>query len=237
MARLGVNIDHVATVRQARRAVYPEPVHAALVAEQAGADQITVHLRSDRRHILDRDLEILVGVVQTRLNVEMATTDEMVEVVGTVRPHQVTLVPERPDEITTEGGLDVVEHRAEVAAASTALAERGIDVGVFIDPDPPQIEAVAGIGLRHVEFNTAAYAETPDAKVAAAELLRLERAVEIAVAQSLHVAAGHGLHYHNVQPLAANPAIEEYNIGHAIVARAIFSGLHDAVREMKRLVG
>jgi len=237
MARLGVNIDHVATVRQARRAVYPEPVHAALVAEQAGADQITVHLRGDRRHVLDRDLTHLIGVVQTRLNVEMAATDEMVDVVGAAGPQQVTLVPERPDEITTEGGLDVVEHRAEVVAAADALAQRGIAVGVFIDPDLPQIEAVAGIGLRHIEFNTAAYAETRDEAVAATELQRLERAVDAARTHALHVAAGHGLHYHNVQPLAANDAIEEYNIGHAIVARAIFSGLAEAVREMKRLVG
>lgn len=237
MARLGVNIDHVATVRQARRAVYPDPVHAALVAEQAGADQITVHLRGDRRHILDRDLAILVGVVQTRLNVEMATTDEMVEAVGNAGPHQVTLVPERPDEITTEGGLDVNEYRAEVVSAADTLRERGIAVGVFIDPDPPQIEAVAGIGLRHIEFNTAAYAEATDEDVVEAELYRLERAIGAARAHDLHVAAGHGLHYHNVQPLAANPAIEEYNIGHAIVARAIFSGLDAAVREMKRLVG
>ena len=235
MARLGVNIDHVATVRQARGAVYPDPVHAALVAEQAGADQITVHLRCDRRHILDRDLAILVGVVQTRLNVEMATTDEMVEVVGAAGPQQVTLVPERPDEITTEGGLDVEVHRDEVVTAADALRERGIAVGVFIDPDLPQVEAVAGIGLRHVEFNTAAYAEATDG--VEAELRRLARAVEAARAHELHVAAGHGLHYHNVQPLAANPAIEEYNIGHAIVARAIFSGLDAAVREMKRLVG
>jgi len=232
-----VNIDHVATVRQARRAVYPEPVHAALVAEQAGADQITVHLRGDRRHVLDRDLTHLIGVVQTRLNVEMAATDEMVDVVGAAGPQQVTLVPERPDEITTEGGLDVVEHRAEVVAAADALAQRGIAVGVFIDPDLPQIEAVAGIGLRHIEFNTAAYAETRDEAVAATELQRLERAVDAARTHALHVAAGHGLHYHNVQPLAANDAIEEYNIGHAIVARAIFSGLAEAVREMKRLVG
>ncbi len=237
MARLGVNIDHVATLRQARRAIYPEPVIAAGIAEQAGADQITVHLRSDRRHILDRDLEVLVRTVQTRLNVEMATTEEMVDIVGGIRPQQVSLVPERPDEITTEGGLDVVTHRADVARAAEALAGRGIAVSVFIDPDTAQIDAVADLGLTHIEFNTAAYAETRDEAVATQEFGRLERCVAHARQRQLHVAAGHGLHYHNVQPLAANPDIEEFNIGHAIVARAVFSGLHAAVREMKGLVG
>jgi pyridoxine 5-phosphate synthase len=236
MARLGVNIDHVATLRQARGAIYPEPVIAAGIAEQAGADQITVHLRSDRRHILDRDLELLVRVVQTRLNVEMATTDEMVEIVGSIRPQQVSLVPERPEEITTEGGLDVVTHRDEVARAGEALAGRGIAVSVFIDPDAAQIDAAAELGLTHIEFNTAAYAETRDEAVMVQEFARLERAIGRARERELHVAAGHGLHYHNVQPLAANPAIEEFNIGHAIVARAVFSGLDAAVREMKRLV-
>lgn len=237
MARLGVNIDHVATVRQARRAVYPEPVTAASIAEMAGADQITAHIRADRRHILDRDLELLFGVVQTRLNVEMAATDEMVEVVGAIGPQQITLVPERPDEITTEGGLDLVSHTTEVRKAAAALRERGIATSIFIDPDADQIRASADEGFDHIEFNTAAYAETRDEEVARRELSRLLSAVEAARRLDLHVAAGHGLHYHNVQPLAANPDIEEFNIGHAIVARAVFSGLAEAVREMKRLVG
>jgi pyridoxine 5-phosphate synthase len=237
MALLGVNIDHVATLRQARGAVYPEPVIAAGIAEMAGADQITVHIRQDRRHILDRDLEVLVKTVQTRLNVEMAATDEMVEVVGSVRPKQATLVPERPDEITTEGGLDVVSHADEVRRAARTLSELGIAMSVFIDPDGAQIAASADLGIDHIEFNTAAYAETPDEAVRGRELTRLLDAVDTAVARDLHVAAGHGLHYHNVQPLAANPHIEEFNIGHAIVARAVFSGLDEAVREMKRLVG
>ncbi len=237
MARLGVNIDHVATLRQARRAVYPEPIHAALVAEQAGADQITAHLRADRRHIQDRDLELLNRTIQTRLNVEMATTREMVAVVGAVGPHQVSLVPERPDEITTEGGLDVVAHREDVVRAHGEMAGRDIAVSVFIDPDAAQIEAVAGLGIDHVEFNTAAYAETRDEEVAERELGRLLEAVALARAEGLHVAAGHGLHYHNVTALARHPDIEEYNIGHALIARAVFSGLAEAVREMKRLVG
>jgi len=237
MAFLGVNIDHVATVRQARGAVYPEPVIAAGIAEMAGADQITVHIRQDRRHILDRDLLVLVQTVQTRLNVEMAATDEMVDVVGAVRPQQATLVPERPDEITTEGGLDVVSHAAEVRRAVETLTGLGIAMSVFIDPDTAQIAASADLGIDHIEFNTAAYAETPDEAVRARELSRLLAAVDDAVEHDLHVAAGHGLHYHNVQPLAANPHIEEFNIGHAIISRAVFSGLAEAVREMKRLVG
>jgi pyridoxine 5-phosphate synthase len=237
MALLGVNIDHVATLRQARGVVYPEPVIAAGIAEMAGADQITVHIRQDRRHILDRDLKVLVQTVQTRLNVEMAATDEMVAVVGAVRPQQATLVPERPDEITTEGGLDVVSHADDVRRATRALSELGIAMSVFIDPDAAQIAASADLGIDHIEFNTAAYAETPDEAVRARELSRLLTAVDDAVSHDLHVAAGHGLHYHNVQPLAANPHIEEFNIGHAIISRAVFSGLAEAVREMKRLVG
>ncbi len=237
MALLGVNIDHVATLRQARGVVYPEPVIAAGIAEMAGADQITVHLRSDRRHIVDRDLELLVKTVQTRLNVEMAATDEMVDIVGGIRPQQVTLVPERPDEITTEGGLDVVNHDGDVERAAGSLLDQGIAVSVFIDPIEDQIERCAALGISDVEFNTAAYAETPLAPVAARELERLLNAVAAARERDIHVAAGHGLHYHNVQPLAACEGIEEFNIGHAIVARAVFSGLAEAVREMKRLVG
>ena len=237
MALLGVNIDHVATLRQARGVAYPEPVIAAGIAEMAGADQITVHLRSDRRHIVDRDLELLVQTVQTRLNVEMAATDEMVDIVGGIRPQQVSLVPERPDEITTEGGLDVVAHAGEVERAAGALLDHGIAVSVFIDPIEDQIERCAALGITCVEFNTAAYAEASLPPVAASELDRLLDAVAAARERNIHVAAGHGLHYHNVQPLAACEGIEEFNIGHAIVSRAVFSGLAEAVREMKRLVG
>ncbi len=237
MATLGVNIDHVATVRQARGAAYPDVVTAAAIAEMAGADQITVHIRGDRRHIQERDIEILIRTVQTRLNVEMNTTPEMVELVGSLRPHQVSLVPERPDEITTEGGLDVVAHLDEVLRARDAMEQRGVGVSIFIDPDEPQIDLVAREGIRHIEFNTAAYAEEPDEEIRGRELRRLLTAVDVAQGRGLHVAAGHGLHYHNVQPLAAHPGVEEFNIGHAIVARAVFLGLDAAVREMKRLVG
>jgi len=237
MALLGVNIDHVATVRQARGAAYPDVVTAAGIAEMAGADQITVHIRADRRHIQDRDIEILARTVQTRLNVEMATTPEMVDIVGGLQPHQVSLVPEKPDEITTEGGLDVVSNLDDVLRARDAMVGRSIGVSIFIDPDESQIDLVAREGISHIEFNTAAYAEEPDEQVRATELQRLLHATEMAQNRGLHVAAGHGLHYHNVQPLAAHPGIEEFNIGHAIVARAVFHGLHDAVREMKRLVG
>lgn len=237
MATLGVNIDHVATVRQARGAAYPDVVTAAAIAEMAGADQITVHIRGDRRHIQERDVEILIRTVQTRLNVEMNTTPEMVELVGSLRPHQVSLVPERPDEITTEGGLDVVAHLDEVLRARDAMEQRGVGVSIFIDPDEPQIDLVAREGIRHIEFNTAAYAEEPDEEIRGRELRRLLTAVDVAQGRGLHVAAGHGLHYHNVQPLAAHPGVEEFNIGHAIVARAVFLGLDAAVREMKRLVG
>lgn len=236
---LGVNIDHVATIRQARRAAEPDPVHAAVLAELGGADGITVHLRSDRRHIQDRDVEILAATVKTHLNVEMAATDEMLEAALRARPHQVSLVPERPDELTTEGGLDVASDPGRLRPTVAALGAAGITVAVFIDPDPRQVDAAAALGVRQVELNTAAYAEAGEARDAAAEAEHLE-AVAAATARAaragLRVAAGHGLTYRNVGAVVAIPEIAELNIGHNIVARAALVGLERAVREMKSLL-
>lgn len=237
MADLGVNIDHVATVREARRVNYPDPVPAASVAEMAGADQITCHIRMDRRHINERDIELLSATVQTRLNVEMAATSEMVEIARRLRPHQVTLVPEREGEVTTEGGLDLTDPSA-LAAVRTAvesLRESGIRVGIFTDPTEAQVRGTAELGVGTIELNTAAYAEATSTTFAA-ELARIERAASLSAELGLFVAAGHGLHYHNVQALTALGLVHEYNIGHAIIARAVFSGLHAAVRDMKALL-
>lgn len=237
-AKLGVNIDHVATVRQARGTTYPDPVAAASVAEMAGADQITVHIRMDRRHIQERDLEILARTVQTRLNVEMAPTGEMLAIAEAIRPGTVTLVPEREGEVTTEGGLDLTVGavRAEVAAAIRRLRAADIHPAVFIDPDIAQVEAAHALGTATVELNTAAYADAEDDKVQAAELARIASAAEAANEAGLYVAAGHGLHYHNIEDLVELDLISEFNIGHALIARAIFSGLGDAVAEMKVLL-
>jgi pyridoxine 5-phosphate synthase len=216
---LGVNIDHVATLRQARRARYPDPLQAALLAEQSGADSITLHLREDRRHIQDRDVAILRDALQTRMNLEMAVTEEMIAVARRTRPQDCCLVPESRQEITTEGGLDVCGQQARIASACAALAASGIRVSLFIDPDPAQIEAAdAGAAARAREFE------------------RLRTGARHAAALGLTVNAGHGLHYHNVQPIAAIREIVELNIGHAIVARAVFAGLGAAVREMKELM-
>ncbi len=237
MADLGVNIDHIATIRQARQVAYPDPVPGAAIAEMAGADQITCHIRMDRRHINERDLEVLAATVQTRLNVEMAATDEMVAIARRIRPHQVTLVPEREGEVTTEGGLDLTDAtvRAEVRAATAALTELGIRMAIFTDPTEVQVRATAELGVRTIELNTAAYAEaTPDQ--VGSELARIDAAATLARDLGLFVAAGHGLHYHNVQALTALDLIEEYNIGHALIARAVFSGLDAAVRDMKALL-
>ncbi len=238
MADLGVNIDHIATIRQARRVSYPDPVPAASIAEMAGADQITCHIRCDRRHIQERDLELLAATVQTRLNVEMAATEEMLAIAERIRPHQVTLVPERPEEITTEGGLDLTrpDVLVEARAAVGRLREAGIRVAIFADPDAAQVDATVELGAGTIELNTAAYADAETAPARDRELARIEAAAKAAAAAGLFVAAGHGLHYHNVQPLADLDLIEEYNIGHAIVARAVFSGLDDAVRDMKALI-
>ena len=232
---LGVNIDHVATLRQARRGRYPDPLHAALLAEQAGADSITLHLREDRRHIQDRDVEVMRGALQTRMNLEMAVTDEMIGIALRVRPQDCCLVPEKRTEVTTEGGLDVAGNPARVAAACRALGDGGVRVSLFIDPDPAQIEASRAAGAPVIELHTGAYAEAQGAD-RARELERLRAGTRLAASLGLTVNAGHGLHYHNVQPVAAIAEIVELNIGHAIVARAVFDGLARAVREMKDLM-
>ncbi len=232
---LGVNIDHVATLRQARRARYPDPLAAALFAEQAGADAITLHLREDRRHIQDRDVAALREALQTRMNLEMAVTDEMLRIACATRPQDACLVPESRQEITTEGGLDVRALAGRVDAACRALADAGVRVALFIDPDGAQIEAARRAGAPVVELHTGAYADA-SGPARARELERLRSAARAAAAIGLEVHAGHGLHYHNVAPVAAIPEIVELNIGHAIVARAVFDGLANAVREMKALM-
>lgn len=232
---LGVNIDHVATLRQARRAHAPDPVHAALIAEQAGADGITLHLREDRRHIQDRDVRVLRGLLQTRMNLEMAVTDEMLAIAAEVRPADCCLVPEKRTELTTEGGLEVAGQAARIRAAAAGLAAAGIRVALFIDPDPVQIEAAAASGAPAVELHTGAYAEATGG-ARATELERLRTGARLAARLGLEVHAGHGLDYHNVQPVAAIAEIVELNIGHAIVARALLTGLAAAVRDMKTLM-
>ncbi|MBS0375114.1 MAG: pyridoxine 5'-phosphate synthase [Proteobacteria bacterium] len=232
---LGVNIDHVATVRQARRARFPDPLLAALVAEQAGADSITLHLREDRRHIQDRDVERFAASLQTRMNLEMAAIPEMVAIARRLRPADVCLVPEKRTEVTTEGGLDVAGGGAALAEAVGALGAAGVRVSLFIDPEPRQIEATLALGAPVIELHTGAYAEASGER-RAEELHRLASAARLAASAGLVVNAGHGLDYHNVQPVAALPEIVELNIGFAIVARALIAGLEPAVREMKRLM-
>jgi pyridoxine 5-phosphate synthase len=232
---LGVNIDHVATLRQARRASYPDPVHAALLAEEAGADSITLHLREDRRHIQDRDVFVMREALQTRMNLEMAVTEEMLRIAQQVRPQDVCLVPESRQEVTTEGGLNVSGQAARIADAVTVLAAAGVRVSLFIDPDIAQIDASRRAGAPVIELHTGAYAEASGA-ARAREFERLRVAAKHAAAAGLTVNAGHGLNYHNVEPIAAIPEIIELNIGHAIVARSIVDGLAKAVRDMKQLM-
>jgi pyridoxine 5-phosphate synthase len=233
---LGVNIDHVATIRQARGARYPDPIHAALVAEQAGADSITLHLREDRRHIQDRDVETLNAILQTHMNLEMALTEEMCAFALRVKPQDCCIVPERREELTTEGGLDVIALHAGLADAVPRLTAAGVRVSLFIDPDPQQIEASRDVGAGVIELHTGRYADAHTAEARDHELARIRDSARMAHDLGLVVNAGHGLHYHNVQPIAAIPEIRELNIGHAIVSRAIFTGLTEAVREMKRLM-
>lgn len=235
MIRLGVNIDHIATLRQARGTPYPSPVQAALLAEDAGADAVTLHLREDRRHIQDQDVRVLRGLLATRMNLEMAITDEMIAIARDLRPQDVCLVPERRQELTTEGGLDVAGQLAKVRDACQALAEAGIRVSLFIDAEPHQLDAARTAGAPVVEIHTGRFAEAQGA-AAAAELARIRAGVEHGRGLGLAINAGHGLHYHNVQAVAAIADVEELNIGHAIVARALFCGWQDAVREMKRLM-
>jgi len=232
---LGINIDHVATVRQARRAPYPDPVHAALLAEQAGADNITLHLREDRRHIQDRDVHALRPLLQTRMNLEMGLTDEMVEIAIGVRPQDCCLVPEKRQEITTEGGLDVAADVERVGAGVRKLAAAGIRVALFIAPDLAQIDAAKRSGAPVIELHTGTYAEATGS-AQARELERLHSAARRATSLGLEVHAGHGLTYNNVTPVASIPEIVELNIGHCIIARAIFTGLEAAVRDMKALM-
>jgi len=233
---LGVNIDHIATVRNARGTAYPEPVHAALMAEQAGADGITVHLREDRRHIIDRDVFILRDTLATRLNFEMAVTEEMLGIACKLKPHFSCLVPEKRTELTTEGGLDVAGQLSRMTDAVAQLAASDILVSLFIDADKKQIEAAVAAGAPYIEIHTGRYAEATKAVEQQAELIRIADAAAYAASLGLIVNAGHGLHYHNVQPIAAIPQMYELNIGHAIIARALFSGLGPAVTEMKRLM-
>jgi len=232
---LGVNIDHVATLRQARRGKEPEPMHAALVAEMAGADSITLHLREDRRHIQDFDVKTLKGLLKTRMNLEMAVTDELVRIAGEVRPEDCCFVPERRQEVTTEGGLDVAGQEARIKDATGRLVGQGIRVSLFIDPEPRQVEAAARIGAPAIELHTGAYAEATGA-AKATELERLARCARLGAGLGLEVHAGHGMNYHNVKPVAAIREIVELNIGHAIISRAVFDGLAAAVRDMKALM-
>jgi len=233
---LGVNIDHVATVRNARGTQYPDPVQAAFVSEQAGADGITVHLREDRRHITDRDVRILRQTIQTRMNLEMAVTDEMVDIACEIVPHFCCLVPEKREEVTTEGGLDVAGQQDKVTAAVQRLNAAGILVSLFIDADHRQIDAAVAAGAPYIEIHTGAYAEAAEGPERDAELARIAEAATYAAGKGLKVNAGHGLTYHNVQPIAVLPEMHELNIGHAIIGRALFSGLAEAVKEMKQLM-
>jgi pyridoxine 5-phosphate synthase len=235
--RLQVNVDHVATLRQARRAPYPDPVEAARLAEEAGASGITAHLRADRRHMQDDDLRRLKASVRGRLNIEMAATEEMIAFALQVQPHQVSLVPERPEEVTTEGGLDVVARGAELAAAARRLAAGGIDVSVFLDPGPAQVRALAALAapVRGFEINTDSYARAWLARrEARAELAQVAEAARLGAELGLRVYAGHALTAANVGPIAAVPEIEELNIGHWLVARSVELGIGGAVREMLR---
>ena len=236
MARLGVNIDHVATVRQARRTNEPDPVWAAALAELAGADCITLHLREDRRHIQDRDLRILKETVTVKLNLELACEDAVLDIACQVRPTQATLVPERREEVTTEGGLDVLANRPRVDNAVRRLTDAGIIVSLFIDPDERQVRAARDLNADAVELHTGQYALAPEGSAQDQQLETLRRAAALAVEQGMVLHAGHGLNYRNVQPVARIPNLCELNIGHSIVARAIMVGFEQAVREMKRLV-
>ncbi|SIR95032.1 pyridoxine 5'-phosphate synthase [Aquipseudomonas alcaligenes] len=233
---LGVNIDHVATLRQARGTRYPDPVKAALDAEEAGADGITVHLREDRRHIQERDVRLLKGVLQTRMNFEMGVTDFMLDFAEQIRPEHICLVPETRQELTTEGGLDVAGQEERIRAAVQRLSKLGCEVSLFIDAEERQIEASRRIGAPAIELHTGRYADAHTAEEAARELARIRDGVACGLAHGLIVNAGHGLHYHNVEPVAAIAGVHELNIGHAIVAHALFVGFKGAVAEMKQLI-
>ena len=236
MLELGVNIDHVATLRQQRLTTYPDPIQAALRAEEAGADLITLHLREDRRHIQDADVEALRPVLRTRMNLECAITTEMLDIACRIKPDDVCLVPEHRAELTTEGGLDVVGRLDQVKAAVQQLQAAGIRVSLFIDADPAQIRAASEVGATVIELHTGTYADAQTPEQAASELERIRAGIAQGVSQGLRVNAGHGLHYGNVQAIAALPGLTELNIGHAIVAQAVFDGWEKAVRDMKALL-
>lgn len=237
MARLGVNVDHVATLRQARGGTEPDPITAAAIAELAGADGITIHLREDRRHIQDRDLTLMRQTVQTRLNLEMAATEEMIGIALKVKPECCTLVPEKRAELTTEGGLDVRLNLESVKQAVERLQAGGIIVSIFVDPDPDQIKACHKAGADYIEIHTGAFAEAaPDFAAEERELVKIENAIKLAQKLDLGVNAGHGLNYVNVRKVAALGGIEEFNIGHSIISRAVLVGLDRAVRDMSELV-
>lgn len=235
-AKLGVNIDHVATIRQARGGKEPDPVAAAVLAELGGADGITVHLREDRRHIQPRDVEILRRTVKTRLNLEMAPTDDMVSVALKVLPDYVTLVPEKREELTTEGGLDVSLHRHLVRKQVDLLRQGGMTVSLFVDPDIDQIKMAHRVGADYIEIHTGAYCEARTAELRKSELVKIETAIKAGRKLGLGVNAGHGLNYQNIRPVVALGGIEEYNIGHSIISRAVLVGMERAVREMAALV-
>ncbi|MDA0588755.1 MAG: pyridoxine 5'-phosphate synthase [Planctomycetota bacterium] len=236
MPKLGVNIDHVATIRQARRTVEPDPVWAASLAELGGADGITIHLREDRRHIQDRDVRVLRDTVQVKLNLEMATAEEIVRIAIQTKPHKVTLVPEKREEVTTEGGLDVIGNRDRIAEVVDRLHETGIEVALFIDPEESQIEVSRELGVSGVELHTGCYADAADEANKVRELLKLTEAGAVAIRAGLLLHLGHGLTYRNVVPVARINGVSELNIGHSIIARAVLVGLEPAVREMKRLI-
>jgi pyridoxine 5-phosphate synthase len=233
---LGVNIDHVATLRQARGTRYPDPIQAAIEAEQAGADSITLHLREDRRHIQDRDVAMLSDILHTKMNLEMAVTDEMIAIAEKYRPADCCLVPERREELTTEGGLDIVGQKQRIKDACTRLAAANITVSLFIDPDNAQIDAAYACGAPVIELHTGRYADAESVDEAQHELDIIIKAVKYAHALGLQVNAGHGLNYHNIKPIAEIAELVELNIGHAIVARSVFTGFQSAVREMKQLM-
>jgi len=233
---LGVNIDHVATLRQARGTNYPDPVQAALVAEQAGADGITAHLREDRRHIQDKDIYLLQDILHTRLNLEMAVTDEMIAIAEKVKPAACCLVPEKREELTTEGGLDVASSPERMKNACQSLANAGIEVSLFIDPDFKQIDAAVNAGAPVIELHTGCYADAVNVQVQKAELLRIQKAAEYAYSAGLQVNAGHGLHFHNVEAICYIPEMVELNIGHSIIAQSVFSGLEQTIRDLKRIM-
>jgi len=236
MAKLGLNVDHIATVRQARGGTEPDPVTAAAMGELAGAEGITIHLREDRRHIQDRDLEILRKTVQTKLNLEMAATDEMVGIACRIRPEQCTLVPEKRQELTTEGGLDVLGNLAGITKATSSLHETGILVSLFVDPTPEQIKASKESGADAIEIHTGRYAEARSEQARHHELAAIREAIRLGNELGLTVHAGHGLNYVNILPLTTMDGIEEFNIGHSIISRAVLVGLDRAVREMVALI-